>query len=122
MQQPADADRREDAGGEQAVAHGVLGGLTTSTEQGALMRHSLAHASEGSDSVEAATSDDQEVGTLGCGDERVDRLSVLEADVLGDRIDRRLIEVLPCSHGNRQDLDVESVCKARATSQAAADS
>jgi hypothetical protein len=33
MKQPADTERREDAGSQQAIAHGVFGGLTTSTEQ-----------------------------------------------------------------------------------------
>ena len=36
VQQPAAADRHEDAGGEQAVAHEDVGGLTTRTEHGAL--------------------------------------------------------------------------------------
>ena len=72
VEQPADADRREDAGGEQAVAHGA-GRLTTSTEQGALCATRSLTLPSALDAVQAAAADDEQVGLVRPPASSVDR-------------------------------------------------
>ena len=62
------------------------------------MRRALTHASEGSEAMQASTAEDQE-SLSGHAGEKLDGISVLEADVLSDGIDGRLVEALSLPRG-----------------------
>ena len=69
----------------------------------------LADAAERADSVEAAGTDYEEVSSLGCAHERVDRFAVLDENVVRQQFDRRAIEALALARGNGPDPDSESI-------------
>ena len=118
VQQPADADRREDAGGKQAVAHEDVGGLTTSTEHGALCATLSLTLPRARTPWRPRLPTTRRSPRSQPRRARLDRVSLLEADVLGDRIDGGRIEVLPSRmRPEARHLDSESLRKAAATAR-----
>ena len=75
------------------------------------MRDSFAHASEGADAVKASASDDQEVGAFRRVEQCVDRVSLLEHGIIGDRMRGGEIEILRRASRQGHGIDLESISK-----------